>query len=154
MAYSATFNFNLDRDNTNRRLLRAGISDGRRYAYSTPGVAHATATPTLTPTPTATATFTPTATCNGCYTDCADGYMPLRQLATALQPRPRPTPTPRASRRRGPSRPADALIPLRDAWSGGRRDPIGLPAPQPNGTKAKGGSVSEGDAMTSPSAQH
>src|SRR6266545_2508960 len=77
VAYSATFNFNPNRNQHEEDVYYVRVFPGGQGPSPTP-----TATPTATPTPTATATPTPT---------------PTSTPRPSPTPRPRPTPLPRPS---------------------------------------------------------
>jgi BNR/Asp-box repeat len=81
VAYSATFNFNPQRNQHEQDVYYVRVFPGGQVTTPTPTP---TATPGVTPTPTATPTVTPTATPSATPT-----------ATPTVSPTPRPTPTPR-----------------------------------------------------------
>ena len=136
VAYSATFNFNPSRGQHEEDIYYVRVSpSGGSTPTPTPtasptptATATASPTPTLTPTatPTATATFTPTATATATerysYTDC-NSYADCDINTNSYGYSQTDTNAKISADAEGPSHtPAETLIPLRDAWTSGRRD--------------------------------
>ena len=97
VAYSATFNFNPNRNQHEEDVYYVRVFPGGQGPSPTP-TATPTATATVTPTPTATATATPTPTVTPTATATATPTTtprPTPTPRTAPSPRGRPTPRPR-----------------------------------------------------------
>jgi len=93
VAYSATFNFNPNRNQHEEDVYYVRVFPGGQAPTPTPTP---TASPSATPTPTATATPTPTATATATATPTATPTpRPTPTPRTAPTPRGRPTPRPR-----------------------------------------------------------
>src|SRR5206468_2258556 len=93
VAYSATFNFNPQRNQHEEDVYYVRVFPGGQGPTPTPTVTPtptATATPTTTPTPTATATITPTPSATPTATP-----RPTPTPRSIPTPRGRPTPLPR-----------------------------------------------------------
>src|SRR5437899_8745579 len=93
VAYSATFNFNPQRNQHEESVYYVRVVPGGQGPTPTPTVTPtptATATPTTTPTPTATATITPTPSATPTATP-----RPTPTPRSIPTPRARPTPLPR-----------------------------------------------------------
>ena len=92
VAYSATFNFNPNRNQHEEDVYYVRVFPGGQAPTPTPTP---TASPSATPTPTATATPTPTATATTATPTATPTPRPTPTPRIAPTPRGRPTPRPR-----------------------------------------------------------